>query len=102
MQTKYDIDWGALAGLKNEFTDPVHFPLIRKIFDLMVLLRALTAARCELLASSMPFRGVVWGNAMPTSHQAYRHTRLEGLFDHANPYQSPTMALTIFDDYFCV
>src|SRR5436189_6136415 len=21
---------------------------------------------------------------MPTSHQAYRHTRLEGLFDHAN------------------
>src|SRR5262249_7616633 len=27
---------------------------------------------------------LVWGNAMPTSHQAYRHTRLEGLFDHAN------------------
>src|SRR6516225_9757920 len=24
------------------------------------------------------------GDAMPTSHQAYRHTRLEGLFDHAN------------------
>src|SRR6516164_10769856 len=27
---------------------------------------------------------LVWGNPMPTCHQAYRHTRLEGLFDHAN------------------
>jgi hypothetical protein len=26
----------------------------------------------------------IWGNAMPTSQQAYWHTRLEGLFDHAN------------------
>src|SRR5262249_30637750 len=31
-----------------------------------------------------PGEQLVWGNAMPTSHQAYRHTRLEGLFDHAN------------------
>src|SRR5262245_51103192 len=28
--------------------------------------------------------GLMRGDAMPTSHQAYRHTRLEGLFDHAN------------------
>jgi hypothetical protein len=28
-----------------------------------------------------PGEQLVWGNAMPTSHHAYRHTRLEGLFD---------------------
>jgi hypothetical protein len=27
-----------------------------------------------------------------TSHQAYRHTRLEGLFDHANLPQGPSSA----------
>src|SRR5262249_12980911 len=31
-----------------------------------------------------PGEQLVWGDSMPTSHQAYRHTRLEGLFDHAN------------------
>src|SRR5262249_35897038 len=31
-----------------------------------------------------PGEQLVWGDAMPTSHQAYRHTQIEGLFDHAN------------------
>jgi hypothetical protein len=42
------------SNSKTIVTDPVHFPLIRKIFDLMLLLRALTAARCEKCASDAP------------------------------------------------
>src|SRR5262249_12315423 len=41
-----------------------------------------------------PGEQLVWGDAMPTSHQAYRRTRLEGLFDHANLLRgrpAPTM-----------
>src|SRR5262249_6485197 len=56
-------------------------PIIRSRHDL------LPAAGCDQAAlrhQPTPGEQLVWGNAMPTSHQAYRHTRLEGLFDHAN------------------
>jgi hypothetical protein len=58
--------------------------------------RAQQGERMRRIGALMPFtaddaegKAIVaalqhWGNAMPTSHQAYRHTRLEGLFDHAN------------------
>src|SRR6516162_6287346 len=44
------------------------------------------AGRSQAALRHQPTPGeqLVWGDAMPTSHQAYRHTRLEGLFDHAN------------------
>src|SRR6516165_2206184 len=45
-----------------------------------------TAGRGQAALRHQPTPGeqLVRGDAMPTSHQAYRHTRLEGLFDHAN------------------
>src|SRR5215467_9207535 len=56
-------------------------PIIRSWHDLFP-----TAGRRQAALRHQPTPGeqLVWGNAMPTSHQAYRHTRLEGLFDHAN------------------
>jgi hypothetical protein len=42
-----------------------------------------------------PGEELVRGNAMPTSHQAYRHTRLEGLFDHANLLRGRPAPLTL-------
>ena len=42
-----------------------------------------------------PGEQLVWGDAMPTSHQAYRHTRLEGLFDHANLLQGRPAPTTL-------
>src|SRR5262245_22529240 len=56
-------------------------PIIRSWHDLFP-----TAGRGQAALRHQPTPGeqLVWGNAMPTSHQAYRHTRLEGLFDHAN------------------
>src|SRR5215475_13331623 len=56
-------------------------PIIRSRHDLFP-----TAGRGQAALRNQPTPGeqLVWGDAMPTSHQAYRHTRLEGLFDHAN------------------
>src|SRR5262245_59408578 len=56
-------------------------PILRSRHDLFP-----AAGRSQTALRHQPTPGeqLVWGNAMPTSHQAYRHTRLEGLFDHAN------------------
>src|SRR5215831_14446139 len=56
-------------------------PIIRSRHDLFP-----TAGRGQAALRHQPTPGeqLVRGDAMPTSHQAYRHTRLEGLFDHAN------------------
>src|SRR5215813_4230455 len=56
-------------------------PIIRSWHDLFP-----TAGRGQAALRHQPTPGeqLVRGDAMPTSHQAYRHTRLEGLFDHAN------------------
>src|SRR5262249_12781553 len=56
-------------------------PIIRSRHD---LLPAAGRDQAALRHQPTPGEQLVWGNAMPTSHQAYRHTRLEGLFDHAN------------------
>src|SRR6266404_3873451 len=56
-------------------------PIIRSRHDLFPAAGRRQAALRHQLT---PGEQLVWGNAMPTSHQAYRHTRLEGLFDHAN------------------
>src|SRR6516165_3329552 len=56
-------------------------PIIRSRHDLFPAAGRGQAALCH---QPTPGEQLVWGNAMPTSHQAYRHTRLEGLFDHAN------------------
>src|SRR6516162_892977 len=66
-------------------------PIIRSRHDLFP-----TAGRGQAALRNQPTPGeqLVWGDAMPTSHQAYRHTRLEGLFDHANLLRgrpAPTM-----------
>src|SRR5262249_34745740 len=56
-------------------------PIIRSWHDLFP-----TAGRGQAALRHQPTPGeqLVRGDAMPASHQAYRHTRLEGLFDHAN------------------
>ena len=56
-------------------------PIIRSWHDLFP-----TAGRGQAALRHQPTPGeqLVRGDAMPTSHQAYRHTRFEGLFDHAN------------------
>src|SRR4051812_29358866 len=56
-------------------------PILRSRHDLFP-----TAGRGQAALRHQPTPGeqLVWRDAMPTSHQAYRHTRLEGLFDHAN------------------
>src|SRR5262249_19059678 len=56
-------------------------PIIRSRHDLFP---AAGRGQAALRHQPTPGEQLVWGNAMPTSHQAYRHTRLEGLFDHAN------------------
>src|SRR5215831_15129861 len=56
-------------------------PIIRSRHDLFP---AAGRGQAALRHQPPPGEQLVWGNAMPTSHQAYRHTRLEGLFDHAN------------------
>src|SRR6266403_5433605 len=76
-------------------------PIIRSRHD-----RFPTAGRGQAALRHQPTPGeqLVWGNAIPTSHQAYRHTRLEGLFDHANLLRrrpAPT-TLNRHDDLPCV
>src|SRR5262245_38676670 len=56
-------------------------PIIRSRHDLFP---AAGRGQAALRHQPTPGEQLVWGNAMPTSHQAYRHTRLQGLFDHAN------------------
>src|SRR6266436_294520 len=56
-------------------------PIIRSRHELFP---AAGRGQAALRHQPTPGEQLVWGNAMPTSHQAYRHTRLEGLFDHAN------------------
>src|SRR5437870_6266341 len=56
-------------------------PIIRSRHDLFP---AAGRGQAALRHQPTPGEQLVWGDAMPTSHQAYRHTRLEGLFDHAN------------------
>src|SRR5262249_35588415 len=56
-------------------------PIIRSRHDLFP---AAGRGQAALRHQPTPGEQLVWGNAMPTSHQAYRHTWLEGLFDHAN------------------
>src|SRR6516225_5882974 len=56
-------------------------PILRSRHDLFP---AAGRGQAALRHQPTPGEQLVWGNAMPTSRQAYRHTRLEGLFDHAN------------------
>src|SRR5262245_19331274 len=56
-------------------------PILRSRHDLFP---AAGRGQAALRHQPTPGEQLVWGDAMPTSHQAYRHTRLEGLFDHAN------------------
>src|SRR5262245_3238112 len=56
-------------------------PIIRSRHD---LLPAAGRDQAALRHQPTPGEQLVWGTAMPTSHQAHRHIRLEGLFDHAN------------------
>src|SRR6478672_8210045 len=60
-------------------------PIIRSRHDLFP---AAGRGQAALRHQPTPGEQLVWGDAMPTSHQAYRHTRLEGLFDHANLLRS--------------
>src|SRR6516164_8235915 len=56
-------------------------PILRSRHDLFP---AAGRGQAALRHQPTPGEQLVWGNPMPTCHQAYRHTRLEGLFDHAN------------------
>jgi uncharacterized protein YciW len=56
-------------------------PIIGSRHDLFP---AASRGQAALRHQPTPGEQLVCGDAMPTSHQAYRHTRLEGFFDHAN------------------
>src|SRR5262249_803928 len=62
-------------------------PIIRSWHDLFP-----TAGRRQAALRHQPTPGeqLVWGNAMPTSHQAYRHTRPEGSLRPCEPSQGPS------------
>src|SRR6266567_5505220 len=67
-------------------------PIIRSRHDLFP---AAGRGQAALRHQPTPGEQLVWGDAMPTSHQAYRHTRLEGLFDHANLLRSRPAPTTL-------